>query len=71
MGYAKIVIKQKKLRKMQLDHEGQNVWCRACLQWHDVLTGTLWIPRDNEDRIDIVCLKRPEVHLGYDSDLGL
>jgi hypothetical protein len=54
---------------MHLNHEKTEVWCHACLEWHDILTETLWYPRDNDDRIDIVCGNHPEVHLGYDDDL--
>ena len=56
---------------MNLDHEGKNVYCHACLKWHDILTETLWIPRD-DGRCDIVCIKEyPEryIHLGYEDDL--
>jgi hypothetical protein len=52
---------------MHLNHEGQ-VWVRCCQEWRDPYK-ELWIFRENDNRIDIVCIKHPEVHLGYDDDL--
>lgn len=56
---------------MHLNHDNTEVYCHACLAWHNINTGTLWIPRD-DGRIDIICMERYPaqcIHLGYDSDL--
>jgi len=54
---------------MHLNHEKDQVWCQACLAWHNINTETLWLVRDDDKKADIVCLQYPEVHLGYASDL--
>ena len=53
---------------MQLNTDG-DVWVRCCMEWRNPFQ-ELWIPRD-DGRIDIFCLVHNEVHLGFDSDLGL
>ena len=53
---------------MNLNSEGL-VWVHCCKEHRDPLT-ELWVPRD-DGREDIFCIKHPQVHLGYDSDLNL
>lgn len=56
-----------------MEIKDDTVYCRACLQWHDIRTQTLWLPQDN-GTIHIVCEKQYPEHyilLGYDTDLNL
>ena len=53
---------------MQLNHEQTEVYCHACLQWHDLLTQTLWMPGD-DGRVGIYCLNHDQVLLGFEDDI--
>jgi len=52
---------------MHLNANGY-VWVRCCNEWRDP-NKELWLDRE-DGRRDIVCMHHPDVHLGYDSDLG-
>lgn len=57
---------------MNLNEKKTEVWCHFCQKWHNISTETLWLPRDIDNRLDIVCMEQyPDyyIHLGYDSDL--
>lgn len=52
---------------MNKNAKDQTIWCHVCQAWVDALIGILRIPRENEDKDDILCLNC-EAHLGYDTD---
>jgi len=48
---------------MQLRPDQENVWCHACMKWHDVNTETICL-----DNGDVLCIYT-DAHLGYRKDI--